>query len=112
MQATKTQSGKAMETLAIARQTSNMTLGRGNERFVTLMFPFKLDEVEVPTRVAIGIVAADLWSPFINRAAPFTLVEKHAHRFVHSVVAMPQHAHLLTFVRHFLRKFVTRCVDR
>ena len=76
------------------------------------MLPFKLDEVEIAARVAIGVVAADLRSPLINRTAPFTLVEKHAHRFVNSVLPMPQDTHLLTFVRHFLRKFVTRYVDR
>ena len=76
------------------------------------MLPFKLDEVEIAARVAIGIVAADLWPPLVNRTAPFALVEEHTHRFVNSVLAMPQDPHLLTFVRHFLGKFVTRYVDR
>jgi len=73
----------------VARQALNMALGRRNEGFIALMFPFKLDEVEVAAGVAIWVVAADLRTPFINRTAPFALVEEHAHRFVNGILSMP-----------------------
>ena len=76
------------------------------------MFPFKHDEIEVTACVAVWIVPADLRTPFVNRAAPFTLIEEHAHRFINGIFAVSQHAHGFAFVRHLFGEFVARRVHR
>ncbi len=75
------------------------------------MLPFKLEEVEITARVAVRIVAANLGASLVNCAAPFTLVKKHAHRFVDTILAVSQYAHSLTFVRHLFCEFVACDVD-
>ena len=82
--------------------------GRRNKVVITLMFPFKLEEVVVTTGRAIRVIPADRWTPFINGAAAFGLIKKHAHGFVHGVVAVTQHAHCLAFVLDLLGEFFTR----
>ena len=76
------------------------------------MFPFKLDEIEVTACVAVWIVAADLRTPFVNRTAPFTLIEEHAHRLKNGIFAVSQHAYGFAFVRHLFGEFVARYVHR
>jgi hypothetical protein len=52
-----------------------------------------------------------LRAAFVNRAATIVLIEKHAHRFVDMVLAVAEHADLLTFMLYGLRELLPRDVD-
>lgn len=72
---------------------------------ITLMFPFKLEEVIVAARCAIRVIPAHSGTSFVDGAAALGLVKKHAHGFVHRIVAMTQHAHRVAFVLNLLGEF-------
>ena len=93
------------------RFTARMS-GRRNEVVITLMFPFKFEEVVVPARRAIRVIAAYCRTALINRATTFGLIKKHTHRFVHRVFTMPKHAHGFAFVLDLLGKFFAGNIHR
>lgn len=81
--------------------------GRRNEVVGTLMFPFKLEEVVITAGRAVRVFPTYCGASFVNRAAAFGLIEKHAHRLVHRVFAVTQYAHSFTFVHDLFGKFFT-----
>lgn len=79
---------------------------------ITLMFPFKLEEVVVAAGCAIRVIPAHGRSSFVNGAAALGLVKKHAHGFVHRIFAMTQHAHCVAFVLNLLGEFFAGNLQR
>ena len=86
--------------------------GRRNKVGITLMFPFKLEEVIVATGRAIWVVPADCGTTFINGAAALGLIKKHAHGLVYRIFTVAKHAHRLAFVLNLFGKFLTRYIHR
>ena len=74
---------------------------------ITLMFPFKLEEVVVAAGRAIRVIPAHGRTSFVNGAAALGLVKKHAHGFVHRIFAVTQHAHSYAFMLNLLGEFFT-----
>ena len=93
-------SGAVMREICLAHRS-----GGRYEVMITLMFPFKLEEVVVAAGRAIRVIPAHGRTSFVNGAAALGLVKKHAHGFVHRIFAMTQHAHRVAFVHNLLRKF-------
>lgn len=93
-------------------RASRTGLGGRNEGVITLVFPFKFDEVVIAAGAAIGVLAAHRWTPLIDGAAALGLVEKHAHRFVDGVFSVTQHPHRLASMFDEFGKFFTGDVYR
>ncbi len=79
---------------------------------ITLMFPFKLEEVVVAAGRAIRVIPTHGRTSFVNGAAALGLVKKHAHGFVHRIFAVTQHAHCVAFVPNLLGEFFAGNLQR